>query len=60
MKKYKLPKVYIGVKNPETLFDMICARNWFCGNLDSNIPVDESREAYHAMKEMILDKLPDF
>lgn len=53
-KKHKLPEVYKGCpKNPDGLFDLICARNWFSGNLNANIPVEESRAAFEVLKEWI-------
>lgn len=52
-KKIKVPEVYKGITNPDMLFDMICARNWFNGNLDGKIPVDESRQAYLYLKELL-------
>lgn len=49
-----LPPVYEGVgADADRLFDMICARNWFCGNQNANIPVEESRAAFRALKEIL-------
>lgn len=50
----KVPRVYKGITDPDMLFDMICTRNWFCGNLDANIPVEESRAAYQELKRLII------
>ena len=56
MRKIKLPEPYTGIKDANQLIDMLCFRNWVCGNMGLNIPVDESRSVYDGLKKMILEE----
>lgn len=57
--KEELPPAYKGVKEPGLLFDLVCARNWFAGNLNQNIPVDESRQVFREIKRLIISQEKD-
>lgn len=52
-KKPQLPEIYKGVKDPDMLFDLICAANWFNGNLDGKMPVDQIRQAFAYLKTLL-------
>lgn len=41
-------------KNPDDIFDLVCAAMWFSGNLDQNIPVDDAREVFAHIKKLVL------
>jgi hypothetical protein len=43
-----------GLKDPDQIFDLICVANYFAGNFDQKIPVNESREAFEVLKKIIL------
>ena len=46
-KRLKYP---YNIKNPDELFDLICFKNWMMGNMNANIPVEESREIFEKIK----------
>ncbi len=49
-----LPDVYKGVSpDADSLFDLICARNWFHGSAHGKMPVEENRAAFRALKELL-------
>ena len=52
-KVVKVPLVYAGITDPDQLFYLICVRNWFNGNLNGKMPVDENRAAFLALKELL-------
>lgn len=41
------------LKNPDEIFDLVCAANYFAGNFNQNIPVDNSRKAFKRIKELL-------
>lgn len=51
--KADLPFPFSGVSDPDLLFDLVCAQNWFAGNLDQKIPVEKSREVFRGIKELL-------
>lgn len=42
-----------GLKDPGQIFDLICAANYFCGNFNQNMPVDNNREAFEIIKKLL-------
>ena len=57
MKKYKTPYDMIcKMKDPDQIFDLICSANYFAGNYNQNIPVDESRRAFERIKKLLTTK----
>ena len=44
------------LKDPDQIFDLICAANYFCGNFNNPIPVDESRKAFKRIKQLLKNK----
>ena len=56
MKRNKTPMDMIkGLKDPDQIFDLVCAANYFCGNFNSNMPVDENREAFDVIKKLLVE-----
>ena len=41
------------LKDPMEIFDLICVANYFCGNFNQPIPVDQSREAFERIKLLL-------
>lgn len=41
------------LKNPDEIFDLVCAANYFCGNFNSPIPVEDSRKAFKRIKKLL-------
>lgn len=41
------------LKDPLQIFDLTCAANYFCGNFNQPIPVDQSREAFERIKQLL-------
>lgn len=52
-KKIKLPLGYRNVKDPDLLFDLVCFRNFMAGNMDIQIPVEESRQVFEEIKRLL-------
>ena len=53
-KKNKSPYDMIkGLKDPDEIFDLICVANYFAGNFNQNVPVEESRKAFEHIKRLI-------
>ncbi len=42
-----------GLRDPDEIFDLICAANYFAGNFNNNMPVDESRKAFKQIKKLL-------
>ena len=54
MKKYKTPhEMILKLKDPLEIFDLVCGANYFCGNFNQPMPVDESRKAFDRIKELL-------
>jgi hypothetical protein len=41
------------LKNPDEMFDLVCAGCYFAGNLDGMMPVDESRKVFEKIKKLL-------
>ena len=41
------------LKDPDEIFDLVCAANYFAGNFNQNMPVDESRKAFKRIKKLL-------
>lgn len=41
------------LKDPDQLFDLVCFRNYVCGDMDLNIPVSESRKVFERIKKLL-------
>ena len=41
------------LKNADQIFDLTCAVNYFAGQFDNNIPVEESRKAFDRIKQLL-------
>lgn len=55
MKKTKTPQeMIINLKDPFQIFDLTCASNYFAGKFNQPMPVDDSRQAFNRIKELIL------
>ena len=50
MKPYK---DILKMKNPDEMFNLLIAFIYFAGKFDMNIPVDESREIFEAIKKRL-------
>jgi len=48
-----MKKIYEEIKDPDMLFDAICLKNYVSGGIGSNIPVDESREMFERIKQLL-------
>ena len=56
MKANKTPHDFImELKDPLEIFDLVCASNYFCGNFNQPMPVDNSREAFERIKLLLSD-----
>ncbi len=56
MKVNKTPHdVIMKLKDPLEIFDLICASNYFCGNFNQPMPVDNSREAFERIKQLLIN-----
>jgi hypothetical protein len=44
------------LKDADMAFDIVCARNYICGQLDCNMPVEESRLIFKKIKELLNKK----
>jgi len=54
MKTNKTPHdLIMKLKNPLEIFDLVCAANYFCGNFNQPMPVDQSREAFERIKLLL-------
>ena len=54
MKANKTPHdLIMKLKDPMEIFDLICVANYFCGNFNQPIPVDQSREAFERIKLLL-------
>ena len=42
-----------GLKDPDQIFDLVCAANYFAGNFNANVPVEESRKAFGVIKKLL-------
>lgn len=52
-KKINPHKMILKLKDPLQIFDLTCANNYFAGKFNLNIPVDNSREAFERIKELL-------
>ena len=43
------------LKDPDEIFDLVCVSNYFCGNFNQSIPVDESRKAFKRIKKLLAE-----
>jgi allantoicase len=41
------------LKDPDQIFDLVCSANYFAGQFNNNIPVDDSRKAFERIKELL-------
>ena len=56
MKVNKTPHdLIMKLKDPLEIFDLVCAANYFCGNFNQPMPVDQSREAFERIKLLLSD-----
>lgn len=46
------------LKNPDQMFDLICATNYFAGQFDGNIPIDDSRKVFERIKSLLRKAKP--
>lgn len=54
MRNNKTPHdLIMKLKDPEEIFDLICVANYFCGNFNQPIPVENSREAFKRIKILL-------
>ena len=52
--KNKTPYELINrLKDPDEIFDLICSANYFCGNFNSPMPVEDSRKAFERIKKLL-------
>jgi hypothetical protein len=60
MKKNKTPhEMIMKMKDPLQIFDMVCAANYFAGNFNQPMPVDNSSRCEQTVKSLlILQKSP--
>jgi hypothetical protein len=57
MKKNKTPyELILKLKDPLEIFDLVCAANYFAGNFNQNMPVDESRKAFDRIKQLLKER----
>ena len=42
--------------DPDEIFGLVCAANYFAGNFNANMPVDESRKAFERIKKLLKSK----
>ena len=57
MKANKTPHdLIMKLKDPLEIFDLVCAANYFCGNFNQPMPVDQSREAFERIKLLLTDR----
>ena len=55
LKKNKTPYDMIKrLKDPDEIFDLICVANYFAGNFNQNIPIDESRKSFKRIKKLLI------
>ncbi len=40
-------------KNVDQMFDLICAHNYFQGQFNGKIPVDDSRKVFEKIKKLL-------
>jgi len=45
------------LKDPDQIFDMVCAYNYFAGTFKNLIPVDDSREAFERIKMLLKEEV---
>ena len=56
MKKNKTPhELILKMKDPLQIFDLVCSANYFAGNFNQNVPVDESRKAFDRIKQLVIN-----
>lgn len=54
MKKNKTPYDLIcKMKDPLEIFDLVCSANYFAGNFNQNVPVEESRRCFDRIVKLI-------
>jgi hypothetical protein len=59
MKAYKTPyDMIMTLKDPDEIFDLVCAANYFCGNFNNQMPVEESRKAFKRIKKLLRSDHP--
>ena len=46
-------ELILKLKDPDEIFDLVCAGNYFAGNFNSRMPVDESRKAFKRIKKLL-------
>lgn len=44
------------MKDPDLMFDFVCAANYFAGNAGAKMPVEDSRQVYKKIVQLILKK----
>lgn len=44
------------MEDPDLMFDFVCAANYFAGNAGAKIPVEESRQVYEKIVQLIIKK----
>lgn len=44
------------MKDPEIMFDFVCAANYFAGGAGAKMPVEDSRQVYEKIVQLILKK----
>ena len=59
MKKCDPWKAMLRRKDPDRLFDMIVAGNYFAGQFDGDMPVEQSRKAFARIKKLLRDAAPE-
>lgn len=44
------------MKDPDLMFDFVCAANYFAGNAGAKMPVEDSRQVYEKIVQLIIKK----
>ncbi len=44
------------MKDPALMFDFVCAANYFAGNAGAKMPVEDSRQVYEKIVQLIIKK----
>jgi len=44
------------MKDPDLMFDFVCAANYFAGSAGAKIPVQENRQVYEKIEQLIIKK----
>lgn len=42
--------------DPDEIFDLICAHNYFAGHLGSGIPINELRKVFNQIKKLLKEE----